>query len=66
MNAEQDRNLTTKSTKGAKETSRATSVIVGSGEAQTPSRIGLDTRNQRDIVVSGIRVNIVELWPYSV
>lgn len=42
------------------------SVSAGSGEAQTPTRIRLDTRKQRDIVVSGIRVNIIELQPYSV
>lgn len=42
------------------------SVTLGSGQGPTPTRIRLDTREQRHIVISGIRVNFVEVQPYSV
>ncbi|MGD9849919.1 MAG: hypothetical protein AB7T38_01500 [Nitrospirales bacterium] len=42
------------------------SVSAGSGAVQMPTRIRLDIRKQRDIVVAGIRVNIIDLQPYSV
>jgi len=40
------------------------SITLGSGSA--PTRIHLDTRKQRDIVISGIRVNVLEVQSYSV
>ncbi len=42
------------------------SVNIGGAQAPKPTRIHLDTRKQRDIVISGIRVNFVEIQPYSV
>jgi hypothetical protein len=42
------------------------SVTLDASQAPTPTRIRLDTRKQRDIVISGIRVNFVEVQPYSV
>ena len=42
------------------------SVNVGSSAAITPTRIRLDIEKQRDIIISGIRVNFVEVQPYSV
>jgi len=42
------------------------SVNVGGAQAPPPTRIHLDTRKQRDIVISGIRVNFMEVQPYSV
>lgn len=42
------------------------SVTPGSGQESTPTRIRLDTREQRGIVISGIRVNFVEVQPYGV
>lgn len=42
------------------------SVTPGFGQGSIPTRIRLDTRKQRDIVISGIRVNFVDVQPYSV
>jgi len=42
------------------------SVNVGSNAAMTPTRVHLDMEKQRDIIISGIRVNFVEVRPYSV
>jgi len=42
------------------------SVNVGGAQAPPRTRIRLDMRKQRDIVISGIRVNFVEVQPYSV
>lgn len=42
------------------------SVTISSGQGPTPTRLRLDTRRQRDIVISGIRVNFLEVQPYSV
>lgn len=42
------------------------SVNVGGSQGPAPTRIRLDTRKQRDIVISGIRITFVEVQPYSV
>lgn len=42
------------------------SITVGSAQEPAPTRIRLDTRKQRDIVISGIRVNFVEVQPFGV
>jgi len=41
-------------------------VDVSSSAAIIPTRIRLDIEKQRDIIISGIRVNFVEVQPYSV
>ncbi len=42
------------------------SIAIGPVQSHTPTRVRLDTRKQRDIIISGIRVNFVEIQPYSV
>lgn len=42
------------------------SITLGAAEGPGPTRIRLDTRKQRDIVISGIRVNFLEVQQYSV
>ncbi|MCZ6678081.1 MAG: hypothetical protein O7E52_12605 [Candidatus Poribacteria bacterium] len=42
------------------------SVNLRSGETSKPYRIRLNTRQQQDIVISGIRVKFIEVQPYSV
>ena len=42
------------------------SVTLGPGETSKPYRIRLDTRQQQDIVISGIRVKFIEVQPFSV
>lgn len=39
---------------------------LGQVQEPPPTRIRLDTRKQRDIVISGMRVNFLEIQPYSV
>jgi hypothetical protein len=41
------------------------SVNVSGSQGPVPTRIRLDTRKQRDIVISGIRVTFVEVQPYG-
>lgn len=41
-------------------------VTLGAAQGPAPTRIRLDTRKQRDIVISGIKVNFLEVQPYSV
>ena len=38
---------------------------IGPGQGETPVRIRLDTRRQRDIVISGVKVNVLDVQPYS-
>ena len=42
------------------------SVNMGGSQGPKPTRIHLDTRKQRDIVISGIKINFLEVQPYSV
>jgi hypothetical protein len=42
------------------------SLSVGGSPGPSPARIHLDTKKQRDIVISGIRVTFVEVQPFSV
>ena len=42
------------------------SVALGQGETSKPYRIRLDTGQQQDIVISGVRVKFIEVQPYSV
>jgi hypothetical protein len=42
------------------------SVTVGPGESLTPYRVRLDVSKQKDIVIAGIRLRVLEVQPHAV